>query len=273
MALHLNTNVPSITAQKNFGRTQQAFNQSMLRLSTGQRINRAADDAAGLAISEGLKADLRSMAQAQRNANDGISLLQTAEGSLEQVGANLIRMRELAVQSANGTLSDTERSSIHDEFTAMSDEIDRLASTTEFSDNALLEGSGSFTFQIGIDGTSNSQLSIDIADSQAAALGIDSLSVSTSGNATSALDDLDTAIAAVTTNRGEIGATHNQLASAVANLETGYENLSAANSRIRDVDFASETAEMTRLQILMQAGVAIMAQANTSPQYALALLS
>ena len=273
MALYLNTNVSSIIAQKNFGRTQQSYNQSMLRLSTGQRINHAADDAAGLAISEGLKADLRSMAQAQRNANDGISLLQTAEGALEQVGENLIRMRELAVQAANGSLSDSDRSSIHEEFTALADEIDRIATSTEFSDNDLLEGSGSFSFQIGIDGGAENQISIDIDDTQATALGIDTLSVSTAANAQNALDDLDTAIESVSGNRGDIGAVHNQLTSAVANLETGIENLTAANSRIRDVDFASETAEMTKLQILMQASVAVLAQANTSPQYALSLLS
>ena len=275
MALYINTNVSSITAQKNFGRTQQSLNQSMLRLSTGMRINRAADDAAGLAISEGMKAEIRSMGQAKRNANDGISLLQTAEGSLDQQGQNLIRMRELAVQSANGTLSDAQRVSVNDEFEALTEEINRIANVTEFSGHMLLDGTYSdIDFQVGIDGDGNSRVSLTInqSTSDAAGLDIDSLSVSTAAGAQGALATIDTAIDHVTNNRSEIGAQHNQLMSAVSNLETTIENLSAANSRIREVDFATETAELTRTQILMQAGVSILAQANMSPQYALSLL-
>ena len=273
MALYINTNVSSIVAQKHFGRTQGAMNQAMVRLSTGMRINRAADDAAGLAISEGMKAEIRSMAQAKRNANDGVSLLQTAEGSLEQIGANLIRMRELAVQSANGTLNDGQRVSVNEEFQALINEIDRIAEVTEFAGHALLDGTYSdIDFQVGIDGDVNSRISLTINNSQDTALGIDSLSTSTVAASRTALAAIDTAIDSVTANRSEIGASHNQLTSAMSNLETTIENLSAANSRIREVDFASETAELTRAQILMQAGVSILAQANMSPQYALSLL-
>ena len=274
MALFINTNISSLVAQKNFGRTQESLNRSMVRLSTGMRINRAADDAAGLAISEGMKAEIRSMSQAKRNSNDGISLLQTAEGSLDQVGANLIRMRELAVQAANGTLSDEQRGSVNTEFRALIDEIDRIAQTTEFSGISLLNGdlSGGLDFQVGIDGDGNSQISVFIQDTQRGAMGIDNLSVGTAGDAQGALDTIDGAIDMVTSNRSEIGASHNQLMSAISNLETTIENLSAANSRIREVDFAAETAELTRTQILMQAGVSVLAQANMAPQYALSLL-
>ena len=274
MGLYINTNVPSLVAQRNLGNSQKAQAKAMERLSTGMRINRASDDSTGLAMSEKFKAEIRSLGQAKRNAGDGISMLQTAESALETVGDTLIRLRELAVGAANGTLTDTQRLSSHQEFTALRAEIDRVAGVTKFAGITLLDGSANVDFQVGKDSGGNNVINVTIADAQTTALGgdISTLSVSTAAKAGTTLAALDTAISDVTSSRATIGAGHNRLMSAITNLETTIENLSAANSAIREIDVASETAELTRTQILMQAGVSVLAQANQAPQMALSLI-
>ena len=274
MALSILTNVESQNAQKNLSRTQKMLAGNFGRLSSGLRINQAADDAAGLAISEKLKSQIRSLAQAERNTNDGISLLQTAEGAMNEVSGILTRMRELAVQSANGTLGSTERGFLNDEFETLRDEIDRVATTTEFNGIKLLDGSASgLTFQVGINSSSGDQISVTIADTHASALsGLDAADISAASGATSALGTIDDAITALSGVRADVGTIQNRLNVTVANLQSARENLSAANSRIRDVDVASESAELTKNNILMQAGVAVLAQANQTPSLALSLL-
>jgi len=284
MAITVNTNVASMNAQRNLGRTQKSLMGNLGRLSTGLRINTAADDAAGLAISEKLKSQVRSLSQAERNANDGVSLLQTAEGSMNEASGILTRMRELAVQSANGTLGSTERGFLNDEVTALSSELDRIGSVTEFNGTKLLEGGStgtSFSFQVGLGATSNDSISATIKGVKAADLGvitggsvssIAGIDISTATGAQNALAVIDQAITDVSSRRADIGSVQNRLNVTISNLGSARENLSAANSRIRDVDVASETADMTRNNILMQAGVSVLTQANQSPQVALALL-
>ena len=284
MAITVNTNVASMNAQRNLGRTQKSLMGNLGRLSTGLRINTAADDAAGLAISEKLKSQVRSLSQAERNANDGVSLLQTAEGSMNEASGILTRMRELAVQSANGTLGTTERGFLNDEVTALSSELDRIGSVTEFNGTKLLEGGStgtSFSFQVGLGATSNDSISATIKGVKAADLGvitggsvssIAGIDISTATGAQNALAVIDQAISDVSSRRADLGAVQNRMVVTIANLGTARENLSAANSRIRDVDVAAETAAMTRNNILMQAGTSVLAQANQQPQIALSLL-
>jgi flagellin len=272
MAITVNTNVSSINAQRNLAKTGSALASSFERLSSGLRINRAGDDAAGLAISEDMKAQVRSMSQAERNANDGISLLQTAEGALGEVGGILGRMRELATQSANGTLDATQRGYVQEEFTALSEEIDRIGAVTEFNGTALLDGSANVDLQVGINNTANDRINVSIAAMDTTGLGLAAADVSTAGGAQTAIDSIDAAIDTVSGQRASIGAVGNRLQVTVSNLSSARENLSAANSRIRDVDVASETAELTRSNILQQAGVSILAQANQAPSLALSLL-
>jgi len=278
MAITINTNVASLNAQRNLGTTQMQLQGNLGRLSTGLRINTAADDAAGLAISEKLKAQIRGLAQAERNANDGVSLLQTAEGAMNEVSGIMSRMRELAVQSATGTVGDAERVFLNNEFQALSDEIDRIADVTEFNGTLLLDGSSSnLTFQVGINATSQDRLSVGIDDLHADQLGGTSSNISTQNlssvsAAQASLAVIDQAISDISASRGELGAFQNRLNVTIANLGSARENLSAANSRIRDVDVASETAAMTRNNILMQAGVSVLAQANQMPSVALSLL-
>ena len=276
-----NTNVTALNTSRHLDKTQQMLSKSMAKLSSGLRINTAADDAAGLAISESLRAQVRSLQQASRNAGDGVSLLQTAEGSLNEVSGILTRMRELAVQSANGTLSNTQRGSLQGEFTQLIAEIDRIGDSTEFNGLKLLDGSLSsgIRFQIGLNNDTSSQLSVGLISAKSSAIGgsattarLDDQSISTAAGASAALSIIDEAINDVSTTRGGIGAAMNRLTITIANLATAAESLSAANSRIRDVDVAQETAELTRNQILSQAGVAILAQANQLPQVALSLL-
>ena len=274
MSFYINTNISSLSAQRNLNKNQQALFLSMERLSTGSRINRAADDSTGLAMSEKFIAEIRSFEQAKRNAGDGISLLQTAESAMETIGDTLIRLRELAVGAANGTLTNTQRSSAHQEFTALIGEIDRIAGVTNFSGISLLDGSANVDFQVGAYSTANDIINIVIADTRSTSLGgdISVLSVSTAANASSALAVLDLAISDLTSNRSSVGSAHSQLTSAISNLSTTIENLSAANSAIRETDVAKETAELTRAQILMQAGVSVLTQANQAPQMALSLI-
>jgi len=253
--------------------------KSFQRLSSGMRINQGADDAAGLAISEKLKSQIRSMNQARRNANDGISLLQTAEGAMNEVSGILTRMRELAIQSSTDTVGSVERSFINDELTALRDEIDRLSEVTEFNGTKLLDGSAtSLEFQVGINATSNDRISAQIQDMHATALGtsaassLQSVNLGTITGARRALGILDDAITDISRSRSDIGALQNRMQTTIANLASAAENLTAANSRIRDVDVAEESANLTKNNILMQAGVSVLAQANQSPSIALSLL-
>lgn len=281
MGLRINTNIASLNAQKNLSRSQASLERSLDRLSSGLRITRAGDDAAGLAISESLRAQIRGLQQAERNANDGISVIQTAEGALNETGNILIRMRELAMQSAStGSISNTERSSLQNEFSALQSEITRIASSTKFGGAVLLDGSLSGTgnaleFQVGIfNNAAVDRISLQIGNATASGLSIDSgaATIATSSGAQNALATIDSAIAAVSRLRGDLGAAQNRLQSTINNLQASTENLSAANSRIRDADVAAETAALTRAQVLQQAGIAVLAQANLSSQAALTLL-
>ena len=280
MALNVNTNVTSIIAQRNLNRTQSMQQKSLERLSTGMRINSAADDSAGLAISTKFKSQLRSMDQAQRNANDGISLIQTAEGALDQMGDILGRARELAVQSSNGTLTTSDRSFIDSEFRSLVNEMDRIVSTTEFNGRKLLNGSASagVSFQIGINNTANDRITVSITNVGTKKIGTSttnslfSQSLSTASKAQASLSVIDDAISDLSTVRAKLGSAQNRLDVSIENLGSGIENLSAANARIRDVDVAKETAALTRGQILSQAGISVLAQANQAPQAALSLI-
>ncbi|WP_298436421.1 flagellin [Geobacter sp.] len=276
MALTVNTNIASLNAQRNLSTTQTALNRSLQRLSSGYRINSAADDAAGLAISEGMRSQIRSMNQAVRNANDGVSLVQTAEGALNEVSNILQRMRELATQAATGTVSSDQRAYIDNEFTQLKSEIDRIASATQFNGTSLFTNTSGQTvsFQVGAGATVNDTISVTISAAGASSIGVGTASVSggTGAAATAALTKIDSAITNVSNIRGTLGAVQNRLQSTINNLQVSVENLSAAESRIRDVDVASETAALTRAQILTQAGTAILSQANQTPQSALSLL-
>jgi flagellin len=276
MALTINTNVASLNAQRNLSITQGQLNKSLERLSSGLRINKAGDDAAGLAISENMRGLIRSMNQSVRNANDGVSLIQTAEGSLNETSAILTRMRELASQSATGTVGSTERGYIQDEFSKLTAEIDRIADATEFNGTKLLDGSQSgsgLSFQIGArNNSSNDRITMTVNSAKSSAIGLSGASLANQTSAQSALDSIDTAIKTVSSLRGGLGAVQNRLQSTINNLQVAIENTSAAESRIRDVDVAAESASMTRAQILTQAGTSILAQANQSPQAALSLL-
>ena len=279
MAISIVTNVGSLNAQRNLSRTQGMMSKSLSRLSSGLRINHASDDAAGLAISEKLQSQIRSLGQAERNANDGVSLLQTAEGAMSEVSGMLTRIRELAVQSGNDTLGAAERGFIQNEVADLRSEINRIAEVTEFNGAKLIDGSAtSLTFQVGVHNTTNDRMSVSIQDMHASQMGIgvgsqlSDVDVSTITGAQSALNIVDAAVSDVSSGRARIGAYQNRMQVTIANLATARENLSAANSRIRDVDVASESAELTKQNILMQAGVSVLAQANQAPSLALSLL-
>ena len=279
MTISVLTNVASLNAQRNLTNTQSALAASVGRLSSGMRINTASDDAAGLGISENLKANIRSLAQAQRNANDGISMSQVAEGSMNDMQGIVSRMRELSIQSANATLGDTERGYIQTEFTQLSTEINRISAVTDFNGQKLLDGSASagLTFQIGIQNSANDQISMSITKLTTSTLGsatlhLSAASLSTAANAKLAIGVFDKAIQQLSQARAKVGATQNRMTVTVSNLAVAQENLTAANSRIRDVDVAQESANLTKSQILSQAGLAVLAQANQLPQSALSLL-
>lgn len=273
MALVVNTNVASLAAQRNLTNTTNSLTRSVERLSSGLRITRAADDAAGLGVSEVLRAHIRSINQATRNANDGISLTQIADGAAATIGNLLHRLRELASQSASGTLGANERSYLDQEFVALRSEIDRIASVTEFNGQALLSGaSNSFSVFVGFKSGADNALSADLNDLDVASIGLTNVNVSTAANAQSSLANIDSAISAVATARAEYGAIQNRFEATIANLQVTSENFSAAESRIRDADVAFETSQFTKNQILVQSGIAVLAQANALPQQALALL-
>ena len=273
MGLRVNTNIASLNAQRNLFNSSAALSGNYARLASGLRIASAADDAAGLGISERMRADIRSYSVASRNAQDGVSLVQTAEGALSEVSDILGRMRELSMQSANGTLSNTDRATLDTEFQQLINEIDRISSTTEFNGVSLLDGtSTAIAIQIGIDGTTNDVINVSGADVSAATLSVDSASIGTMTDATGVLGTLDTAINTVNSARGTLGAQQNRLESTLRSLANVRETTSAAESRIRDVDVAMETADLTRNSILQQASAAILSQANAQPQLALSLL-
>lgn len=276
MGMVINTNTMAINAQKNLSRTSSSLSTSMARLSSGKRITAAKDDAAGLAISEKMKAQIRGLGQAERNANDGISLVQTAEGAMDEISGMLIRMRELSVQAANGTTDSAQKGFLNNEFSQLATEITRIADSTTFNGTQLLNGSSSVALQVGT-GTSSSvdQMTVNLVDVSADTTTMGSVAsdnISTASGALTAVAHLDTAITNLSEQRGKLGAVQNRLSSTVRNLATQRENLSAANSRIRDVDVADESVKMTKSQILMQAGTSVLAQANQVPSMALSLL-
>ena len=274
MGLRVNTNAASLNAQRNVASVTGRLQSNFRRLATGLRVSTAADDAAGLAISERLRAQIRSLEQANRNANDGISLAQTAEGALNETSSILIRLRELAVQSANGTVSGTDQDTLDEEFQSLVNEVDRISASTEFNNISLLDGStSSVNFQIGF-GTDSSidQISVTISPALSTSLGLSTLDIGSTGSTGAAIDQIDAAINSVSQIRGNLGAVQNRLQSTINNLGVQVENLNAANSRIRDVDVARETADLTRNSILQQASISILSQANAQPQAALSLL-
>ena len=286
MALRINYNYESISAQRNLSSTQGSFFKAIEQLSSGLRINKAADDAAGLAVSEKLKNQVRGLNQAQRNAQDGISLIQTAEGALNETHSLLARMRELAVQSSNDTLTNDDRLHIQDEMNALLSEVDRIANSTQFNKISLLTGTGTITglnLHIGANTepsptNGSNQITISIANSNTTGLSITelrlngTLSLTTQSTSNSAISTLDTAIETISTTRGMLGAYQNRLDSMINSLGVASENAGAANSRIRDADVAKSVSEMVRTQILQQSTMAVLAQANQAPQLALQLL-
>jgi len=274
MSIVVQTNVASLQAQKNLSMNQKALAQSFNKLSSGYRINSASDDAAGLAISESMKMQIRSFSVAERNANDAISMAQTAEGSLGEVSGILGRMRELAMQGSNGSLQTGDRSYLDTEFQSMKSEISRIQGSTSFNNIDLLKTAASaIQFQVGINTGGNNQIAITFGNLNLAALLTATNKVAgTAGNSSSALTAIDNALKTVSTSRATYGAAMNRLSVTTSNLQTVSTNISAANSRIRDVDVAEETASMSREQVLAQAGASVLAQANQSPQFALTLL-
>lgn len=274
MTFSMISNATSLGAQKNFMMTQNALGKSIGRLSSGLRIQSAADDAAGMGISSVMTADIRSVAQAERNANDAISMIQIAEGALNEQSNIMGRLRELAIQSANGALSANERAFIEVEHQQLVAEIDRIAAVTEFNSYSMIGAdAGVFSMQVGKDAVAGiDTIDITFSASHANALGVDTMDFTSAAGAQAALGTIDTAIALLSTNRSDLGAVQNRLEVTVSNLRVEEENLTAANSRIKDVDVARETAKLTRNQIMSQAGTAMLAQANQLPQAALQLL-
>ena len=282
MGFSIRSNPMSLNTQKTLRTNQKSLNGSLERLSSGYRINKAADDAAGLAISENFRAQIKSFDQARRNANDGVSMLQVAEGALNEISNMLTRMRELSVQAANDTLVSRDRTFLNSEYSALKAEIDRISEVTEFNGKFLVNGNISATgvdFQVGIESSANDRLTVTLSNigteklgSQSSASHLDDTTLLVKTDARNALDIIDQSINEVAQERANIGAHQNRLNSTIINLANSSENITAANGRIRDVDVAEESARLTRNQILVQAGGAMLAQANQSPQMALTLL-
>ncbi len=276
MGFRINTNVTSLAAQRNLQNVKNEQQKNFEKLASGNRIVRAADDAAGLAISEKLKAGIRSTRQAERNANDGISMVQVAEGGMNEISNILIRLRELSVQSASDTVGDTERSFSDMEFQSLVDEVNRISQVTEFNGIKLLNGEGdSLDFQVGINSNEDESVvkfEADKTDTSASALSIDGLSVADKADAQSNLEALDEAIIKLNENRSSLGALQNRLQSSVTNLQISAENMGAANSRIRDADIAAESTELAKNNILSNSSTAVLAQANVASQGAMRLI-
>jgi flagellin len=274
MSMTVRTNISAMMAAGKLGRTQNALGESLAKISSGMRINKAADDAAGLGVATSLQTDLISTGQAMRNTNDGISIIQTAEGATEEVTDMLQRMRELAVQSSSETLANEERSYIQDEFLQLQSEVARIAATTEFNGISLSDGSvSSIDVQVGINNSTTSRIAISLIDLTTASLGINAIDLSAASSAQSALDTLDTALSSVNSGRSVLGAVQNRLNSALNNSQVYSEAMASAESQIRDTDFATETTALTKLQIMQQAGVASLAQAKNINQSVISLLS
>jgi flagellin len=276
MALVINHNLSSLTAQRNLSNTGRSLGKAFERVSSGLRVNSAADDAAGLGVAENLEAASRSARVAMRNTNDGISVVQTAEGATSEVGNILKRMRELAVQSSSETLDTTERGYIQDEFTALTAEVDRIAQVTEFNGLNLTDGTSntSLSIQVGVNNTTHDRISISMGDLTASTLGVGTsqMSLNSVASAQSAITALDSALDSVNGYRSSYGAVQNRLTDSLVNLEVYSENLVAAESRIRDADFAHETAEMAKLQIMQQAGLSVLSQTGAAQQGVLSLI-
>ena len=285
MALTVNTNIASLNAQRRLNSSTGELRQTFERLSSGLRIVRAKDDAAGLAIADALRADGRIASVAIRNANDGISLVSIADGALDQMSSVLTRMAELSEQAANGTLGSAQRSALGQEFSALASEIQRIAETTTFNGLLLLSGGAQVSLQVGFDSSKNSQIAFSGVDGTLESIGLatkgtsnlifslnGSTTVLAQASARSALDAVKLAISSLTTSRGTLGAAESRLSVAITNLSVARENFKAAESQIRDVDVAEEAANLTRLNILQQAGASVLAQANQQPQLALTLL-
>ncbi|PIP71693.1 MAG: flagellin FliC [Nitrospinae bacterium CG22_combo_CG10-13_8_21_14_all_47_10] len=284
MPVRIFNNIPSLNAQRILGINNDRLATSVERISSGIRINRGADDAAGLAISEALRSDIRALRQAVRNANDGISLINVTEGALNEQSSILIRLRELSSQAATGTVGSTERQTVQLEFDALRLEIDRIANTTAFNGQKLVDGSlassasstNHILIQVGINSSADSRINlneqINLTAVTASALGVGTLSVTSTAGALTALDTINSAISIVTQSRGKVGAVQNRLVRTISNLSISVENLQSAESSIRDADIAEEVALLTRNQILVQASTAMVGQANLIPQSVLQLL-
>ncbi len=274
--ISVQSNISSLNAQRHLGKSKGRMNASLQRLSSGFRINSAMDDAAGLGVSERMKANLRGLKQASRNANDGLSVVQTAESSMGEISDILIRMRELTVQAASDSITDTERGYLDTEFQDMISEIDRITQATKFNNVVLLDGTHATTgldFQVGFENGANFRISVTIADVSTTGLGFGGTeAVDTKANAQTTMAALDTALDSLNDSRASLGAKGNRLQVAASSVDTVAENLSAANSRIRDTNIAETTSEFSRSQVLMQAGVSMLAQANAMPQMALSLI-
>lgn len=285
MSISIKTNVSSLTSQRNLGSSTARLTKAFTRLSSGLRINQASDDAAGLAIANQLRADSRIASVAIRNANDGVSIIAIADGALSQASDILTRMAELAEQSANGVFSNTQRSALANEFVLLSSEIDRISRTTEYNGLQILSGGAEVSFQIGFDGSDDSRISYSGVQGTLESIGLASVagagisfSIIANTEADSvassrlALDAVTDAISSVSRSRGILGSSESRLITSISNLQVARENFQAAESRIRDVDVASEAAELARLQILQQAGASVLSQANQQPGLALSLL-
>jgi flagellin len=281
MGLRIKTNVESLVAQRGLSNSNGDLSSSFEKLSTGLRINRSADDAAGLAISENLRAKVRGLNQAKRNANDGVSLVQVAESGLSEMGNILVRMRELTLQAGSDTVGEREKSYIQKEFDQLSQEIDRISDTTEFNGLQLLRPNDKpegIKVQVGYNGTESDQLTLRFGDSAegigAETLGVKDTNLISSDRETVAqnLENIDRGLETIASSRAVLGSLQSRLNAAISNISQGTETMSAASSRIRDVDFAEETARMTQNRILSQAGLAVLSQANMRPEMALSLL-
>ena len=285
MALKIFNNPSSINAQRLLAANSERLAKSVERISSGVRINKASDDAAGLAVSEALRSDIRAMRQAMRNANDGISMINVTEGALNEQSSILIRLRELASQSSTGTVGSTERQTIQLEFNSLRNEVDRITESTTFNGQGLIDGAlasgvsslNHVVLQIGINSNANSQINLNeemnLSAITSTALSIQNLSLTSIDSALTALASLNTAISSVAQGRGKVGAVQNRLTRTIANLSVTIENLQAAESSIRDADIAEEIAELTRNQILVQSATAMVGQANMIPQSILQLLA
>ena len=273
MPAYINTNVASINTVRILDGSQKELTTSMERLSSGKRINHARDDAAGMAISSKMTSQVRGMNQAVRNTNDGISMVQTADGAMEGIADKLQRMRELAVQSTNGIYSTSDRAALDIEFQALDDEIGRVANSAEFNGTTLLSSTKTLTIQVSYaDDSTNGKIDVDLTKVTSTGLSINDDVITTQDAASTAIGAIDDALSTVNSARATLGATQNRLETTVTDLKNNVENLSASRSRIQDADFASETAQLAKSQILQQAGMAMLAQANQLPQQVLSLL-